>query len=487
MTRRPPSCRLAAWLACASLSGAAAVLGLSPERGATQARETRAERLTRIVQDLRAATRIPGVAVALADGQTPLTVTAGVALLEHPVPVDSSTRFRLASVSKAVTAVALAALVQKDLVDLDRPIGQYLGGLPVPIRVITPRQLAGHLSGIRHYTAADTAPGTNIELRHYPSLRDALPIFVRDPLGSEPGAEYRYSTFAFTLLGVVMEAAADRGFEELIDTELSSPLGLTTLGADVPERIVPGRTGFFERGDADAIQHASYVDSSHKVPGAGLMASAPELAALGLALTDSRLLPARARAALFTTQRTSDARETGVGLAWRIDRDPLQRTVWHHEGSMKGARSALVIYPGEGLAISLLSNLTATPLFAFETAASLVASALAPRTAACPAGTAGPYGGTAVMDGIETQAEGALRAEGGGVRGMLAISEVALPVDRQLPVVDGWCGPDGLTLIVLVGPDFGLVPVRMTPSNGTLTGSTELQGGHRLALSLARR
>ena len=456
--------------------------------GGLELQESRDERLGRLLTDLRA-TGAPGLAAAFADRRTPVaTVSTGVASLEHQASVDGNTPFRLASVSKAVTAVALAALVEKGLIDLDRPVGDYIPSLPAAARPITSRQLAGHLSGIRHYRASDNRPGADIDRQRYASLTKALPIFINDALESPPGAEYRYSTFGYTLLGAVMEAGAGRSFERILNDEVAAPLGLETVGVDVPERIVPGRTRFFERAADGTILHAPFVDSSHKVPGAGLLASASDMAQLGLALTDDRLLTSTTRELLFTGQRTHDGKETGVGLGWRISRDPFGKRVWHHEGSMKGARSALLIYPDDGVAVSLLSNLTATPLFAFETAATLAAVASGGLSPACPAALGGNYVGTATLDGVETRAEGDLRVEAHQIRGGVTIAPIALPVATRLRIVDGWCDGQTATLILLIRPNFGFVPIHVTVSaSHSLEGRTAIQGGHRFALSLRRR
>lgn len=432
---------------------------------------------------LRCLVRAPGLAIAIADSTGIRSHASGWAMVEHRVPVRQGTRFRLASTSKVVTAVALASLADRGVIDLDRPIGTYMPDLPAHVRPITPRQLAGHLGGIRHYQPKDSI----VDLRHFDTTREALDHFLRDSLHSAPGTEYAYSTFGYTLLGAVMEEAADRSLVEIIRTKVAAPLRLETLGPDEPRRLVPGRTGFYERAGPSGtgeLRRAEYVDPSYKLAGGGLLASAGDLARLGQALLQGELrLSDRVRSALFSSQTTNDGEKTGVGLGWRVGTDPFGRNVWHHEGSTGGARSALLLYPDENVAIALLSNLTVTPYFAFETAAALAASRLASRDDhECAPEEPVTFRGTAAVDGHETEARLRLRPTRVRVEGTLELGKLPLPVDPLLPVVDGWCRDDWLVLVLGIGPNFGFVPITLEPSSNGWGGAVELQGGHSLDL-----
>lgn len=438
-----------------------------------------------LIERLRCRVGAPGLTVAVADSYGIRVHATGWADVEHHVPVGENTRFRLASTSKAVTAVALAALADRGVVELDRPIGDYLRDLPAHLRPITPRQLAGHLAGVRHYEPKDSA----IDLRHFETTREALDLFVHDPLRFEPGTDHGYSTFGYTLLGAVMEAAADASLEAIIRRYVAAPLWLETLGPDDPRELTPSRSGFYERAGSGELRRAEYVDPSYKVAGGGLLASAGDLARLGWALLEGELgLSARTRDALFTSQRTTSGVETGVGLGWRVGVDPFGREVWHHEGSMGGARSALLLYPADSLVVALLSNLTGTPFFAFETSASLAASLLAPREdLACAEDAGRTYTGAVTIDGREADARLLLRTTEDGLRGTLELGELPLPVDPSVAIEDGWCREREMVLVLGIGPTSGFVPLILARTADGWAGSIELQGGHSLSLRVGAR
>ena len=125
---------------------------------------------------------IPGLALAVAvRGKIVYSETFGYADLEERAPVWPTTKFRIGSISKPFTAVALMQLVEAGKLDLDAPVQKYVPSFPDKGAVITVRMLGGHLGGIRHYKDGEM----QIQ-RHYDNILDALKIFENDPLVDPP-------------------------------------------------------------------------------------------------------------------------------------------------------------------------------------------------------------------------------------------------------------------------------------------------------------
>lgn len=153
-----------------------------------------------VVERYLEANGVPGASVAVARGSEILWSEAfGLADLEHRVPVTRATKFRVGSISKALTSVALARLWEAGRLDLDAPVQRYVPSFPDKGYPITSRQLAGHLSGLPHYTAADIVNRTR-----YPTVTAALDKFQDRPLLFPPGA-------AILLLELRLESAQRRG------------------------------------------------------------------------------------------------------------------------------------------------------------------------------------------------------------------------------------------------------------------------------------
>ena len=104
------------------------------------------------VDAVRQARGVPGISVAVAiDGRLAYAEGRGVIDLENEVPATWRSVYRLASVSKVVTTVAIMQLVEQGKLDLDKPVGDYLEDWPEKRWPVTARRLLSHLAGVRHY------------------------------------------------------------------------------------------------------------------------------------------------------------------------------------------------------------------------------------------------------------------------------------------------------------------------------------------------
>ena len=324
------------------------------------------------VREFLRASAVPGLSVAVGvRGQVVWSEGFGYSDLEQRVPVTPRTRFRLGSVSKVLTVAAIARLYQEGRLDLDAPIQKYVPTFPDKGAAITTRQLAGHLGGVRHYQPKDFSNGRNIDLERYDKVIDSLAIFKDDPLVAAPGTRYHYSTFGYTLISQVIESASGRSFLDYMDEEVFRRLDMRQTCADRPERIISDRTRFYNRAAGGGPVNAPYVDSSYKWAAGGLLSTAEDLVLFGSHHLRPGFFKGETLDLLFTPQRTSDGKETGVGIGWRIGSDAMKRRVIHHAGNINGGRGVIMFFPDTGLAIALLSNLGENPPAVEQTALAL--------------------------------------------------------------------------------------------------------------------
>jgi len=230
---------------------------------------------------------------------------------------------------------------------------------------------AGKLAYIDwHYSPRDSdraAAGGAIDTRTYFSNADILAVFIDDPLVAPPGTKMLYSTFGYTLASIVLEEAAHTPFLELLQQHVAGPLGLASLQADAPRRVIPGRVRGYGR--AADVREMPPVDGvwanapannpAYKWAGGGLVLTPADFARFGAAHLAPGVLSRRVLNTLFTVQVPDSA--PPLGLGWRIDRDRKGRLRWHHAGGQDGARSSLVVYPDQQLSIAFASNATGTP------------------------------------------------------------------------------------------------------------------------------
>ena len=298
------------------------------------------------VAALVAKERIPGAAIAVTVGnRIAWHDTFGVSDLATRAPVRAETRFRVGSLTKLMTAAALMRLVDEGRVRLDDPVKVTLPDFPHG--EITLRQLAGHVAGVRHYSRAEFLNSTP-----YASVTDSLRKFAADPLLAPPGERYAYSSYGYDVLGAVIERVTGRRFEAAMKSLVFDPAGMgeTSFASDA------STAAFYDKA-ANGSEAAPAVDLSDRLPAGAVVSTARDVARLLIAVSGGRFLSDASRVVLFTSQRTNDRKETGVGIAWRVARDAAGRTFVHHGGAVTGGRAVALLYPKERVGVAIVTNL----------------------------------------------------------------------------------------------------------------------------------
>lgn len=141
------------------------------------------------VKKFMAANGLPGVSVAVVEnGKYEWSAGFGMADLENSVPATSHTLYRLASISKPITATAAMVLYERGKLDLDAPVQKYCPAFPEKEASISTRQLLGHLGGIRHYRSRSLTDPEVVSSKHFDnSIAGGLSFFKDDPLVAKPG------------------------------------------------------------------------------------------------------------------------------------------------------------------------------------------------------------------------------------------------------------------------------------------------------------
>jgi serine beta-lactamase-like protein LACTB, mitochondrial len=302
---------------------------------------------------------IPAISIAIVkDNQIVFRRGYGLADLENKVPATADTVYRIASVSKPLAAVAAMQLVEKGKLDLDAPIQKYAPSFPIKAFPITTRQLLAHLSGVRGYRR-----GEGERTYHYESLTDALAVFKDDPLEHEPGTKYAYTTFGYTLLGVVIEGASGMSYPEYLLERILKPAGMLHTQVDDIYAIIPNRArGYSPRvyGQFNGNwRNPALMDSSYKIPGGGLVSTAEDLARFAIAVQNGVLIKPETFEQMSRNQKTRDGQETGYGYGWYVGRREGREpdgSVWHG-GVQQGFTSDLWILPNKHFAVVILTNL----------------------------------------------------------------------------------------------------------------------------------
>lgn len=324
--------------------------------GAPAARAARSQvpeaSLDAIVTDALRTQQIPAVTVAIARADRLLYSKAfGSADLENAVPATRETLIRTGSIAKSISAVAAMTLVEAGKLDLDAPVQTYCAPFPPKQWPITTRELLGHTAGIRHYRGAEIE-----NTQHYRFMADGFAIFAADPLLFRPGTGFAYSTYGYSVVGCVVEGAANARFEDYVAQHVLEPAGMTHTFVDDTFEIVPHRARGYQKTDGQ-VRNAALMDSSYKIPGGGYVSTADDLVHFAQALLDGKLLKANTLAQMWVASKVSGNGSYGLGFEVREG----GRFVLH-TGGQPGTSTILLILPQQKAAVAVLANMEGVQL-----------------------------------------------------------------------------------------------------------------------------
>ncbi|MGH8051357.1 MAG: serine hydrolase domain-containing protein [Arenimonas sp.] len=308
----------------------------------------------RIVSQFVKDSGVPGLSVSVGmQGRLIWSKGYGYADIEQQVPVDpAATKFRIGSVAKPMTALALVKLVTQERIDIDADVRRYVPAFPKKNHVFTVRQLAGHLAGIRHYVGDEA-----YSRKHSSGVIESLDIFKDDPLIAVPGEQWKYSSYGYNLLSAVVEQAAEKPFLDYMAESVFVPLGMTATVPDQLKELVPNRGRYYFRKDGK-IYNEPEVDNSYKWASGGFLSTTDDMARFGLAHVNNQLVSPEMRHLLWTEQKTMDGKAVGYGMGWRIVLDEEGHTWIGHGGGSIGGTTQLWLFADNGMVIAMASNLT---------------------------------------------------------------------------------------------------------------------------------
>jgi len=289
---------------------------------------------------------VPGASVmVIKDGQVILTKSYGLANVEKDVSVESTTNFRLASVTKQFTATAVLMLVDRGDLALDDSITEYFPGFPEFADGITIRHMLQHTSGIEDYEPiyGDLFPQqvTDSGVVEIISATDGT-IFA-------PGSEYSYSNSAYAILAVLVEKLSGKTFHEFLHDSIFVPLGMSnTVAYRDGETTVTNRSYGYTVSE-EGVEFSDQSAWSAVLGDGGVYSSVVDLFKWDQALYENGLISADLRQQSWTPGLED------YGFGFRIDEYNGHKR-YHHSGSTSGFRNFMQQFPDDRLTVIVLTN-----------------------------------------------------------------------------------------------------------------------------------
>jgi D-alanyl-D-alanine carboxypeptidase len=299
----------------------------------------------------------PGAAVIVTQGgRTIFRKGYGLANLELKVPVRPEMVFRIGSVTKQFTAVAVLMLVQEGKLALEADLTAYLPDYPTQGEKITIRHLLTHTSGIKSYTSMpEWMPLWRKDL----PLPELIAVFKDQPMDFHPGESWNYNNSAFVLLGAIIEQVSGQRYAQFLAERIFQPLKMTSTRYDVTEAVVPGRVAGYAK-SSDGWENAAYLSMTHPHGAGALMSSVDDLARWDQALYGRKLVKPTLLQQAWRPYILADGRSTQYGFGWGIS-SLDGHTLIAHGGGINGFICYGLRIPESRVYVAILTNRTGTP------------------------------------------------------------------------------------------------------------------------------
>lgn len=314
------------------------------------------------ISKFMAANSVPGLSVAVVErGSYIWSAGFGMADVENSVPATAHTLFRLASISKTLSAVGAMRLWQDGKLDLDVPVQKYCPTFPDKGTPITTRELLGHLAGIRHYRSDSPDDAEVYNTKHFDDgIQGGLQFFENDALVSKPGTHFHYSTQGYTVVGCAVEGASGEKYVDYMREKVFSLADMSETVVDNRYSLIPHRTRFYQKDKSGKVENADFLDSSYKIPGGGWLSSAADMAKFESAVLHDRLVKRSTLDLMWTALKPSDGSEDSYGLGWGIATENGVRYVGH-SGGQQGTSTDFLIAPEQQAGVVVLINMEDVP------------------------------------------------------------------------------------------------------------------------------
>lgn len=312
-------------------------------------------------------TGTPGAAIAIVYDSTIIYLKGfGVKSVDASDSIDAHTTFRLASVSKCITAILMGTLVEDSVLSWDDPVIKFLPAFelktPAQTSLLTIRHVMSHTTGLPYHTY------TNLIEEGTP--HDVLLQELKNvDLIAEPGKVYSYQNVAYSIVEDVVKAATGNSFDSELKARLFGPLRMTNASVSYEDLIHNANIAqphlYRGRKWATIPISPTYYNTA---PAGGINASITDMAKLMVAMLGNRenIITRKTISQLFEPQvrataknrnfnRWSRVKKSYYGLGWRI-LDFKNDTLAYHGGYVNGYRSEIAIHPEKKIAICVLAN-----------------------------------------------------------------------------------------------------------------------------------
>ena len=299
-----------------------------------------------VVRPFAADGRFMGAVLVARGDEVIFSQAYGSANLEWKVPNDTSTKFRIGSVTKQFTAALILLLEQDGKLSIQDLLSRHVENTPASWKDITLFHLLTHTSGIRNFTAL---PDYRLKQLQPGSPAEVLERLRDEPLDFVPGKEFRYSNSGYLMLGLVIERVSGRTYAEMLQDRIFTPHAMAGSGYDSNSAILAKRASGYAP-SANGPQNAGYINMTVPHAAGAIYSTTADLHRWTRALFGGRVVSDDSLRKMTTPNLGNYA----FGLTVReVD----GRRVISHGGGINGFNAVLTYYPQAEITVVVLANI----------------------------------------------------------------------------------------------------------------------------------
>jgi CubicO group peptidase (beta-lactamase class C family) len=277
----------------------------------------------------------------------------GLANMEWGIPNSPETVFRLASITKQFTAMAIMMLMEEGKLSLDDPITKFFPDFSTSGHHVTVTHLLNHTSGIKSNTSL---PDFEKTMRNKYTPQEMYETFAHQPFDFAPSEKWSYNNSGYHLLGMIIEKLSGQSYEDFLKSHIFEPLEMKTACYLHNEIITPKRaTGYFVH--EGKLFNSGFIDMSVPFSAGSLGASVDDLIKWNKALRENRLISAENLQKMHQPTKLNDGKIEDYGFGWSINTYQGHRIV-RHDGGINGFRTNMFHLFEDDLLVIVLCNNT---------------------------------------------------------------------------------------------------------------------------------
>jgi CubicO group peptidase (beta-lactamase class C family) len=282
----------------------------------------------------------------------------GMANLEYNIPMKVDNIFRIGSITKQFTAVAILQLMEQGKLNLQDSITKFIPDYPTHGHKITIEHLLTHTSGIQSYTGMkDFEKRMTLDLKP----TELIDYFKNQPMEFTPGTKWNYNNSGYFLLGYIIEKVSGKTYPQYIEENFFKPLGMTNSLFGSDSKIVKNRAGAYDK-DSTGLVNAPYLSMNQPYSAGSIQSTVEDLFLWHQAVHAYKLVKKESLEKAFTKYKLNDGKETKYGYGWSLGDIQGSPTIGHG-GGINGFLTQSIYLPKEDVFVAVFSNCNCNPPF----------------------------------------------------------------------------------------------------------------------------